>query len=183
VGNLSASDLRCLLPHQFGRLALPVARFVAEQCASSLMVVSVSPRSTLGAVLDRFAFSCVHHVYVVDGATPRTAHHTRWHGMLADTRARVRVCCALSFRCADEGRPLRMITPTDVLRLITPPSDFSVAESEPLTRQLAAATASKATAAAAAAAARREAVRVMSPPPSPAADELARDLQGLGGGA
>jgi CBS domain-containing protein len=71
VGNLSASDLRCLLPHQFGRLALPVARFVAEQCASSLMVVSVSPRSTLGAVLDRFAFSCVHHVYVVDGAAQK----------------------------------------------------------------------------------------------------------------
>jgi hypothetical protein len=80
-----------------------------------------------------------------------------------------------------------MITPTDMLRLITPPSDFSVAESEPLSRQLAAATAAKATAAAAAAAARREAVRVASPPPSQqrAADDelLARDMEAMGGGA
>jgi hypothetical protein len=123
VGNLSTSDLRGLTPHQFGRLSLPVARFVAEQCADSLMVVSVAPRSSLGAVLDRLVYARVHHVYVVD----------------------------------DEGRPLRMITPTDILRLITPPSDFSVAESEPISRQLAHATAAKATAAAAAAEAMRSA--------------------------
>ena len=71
IGNLSASDLRGLLPHQFGRLALPVARFVAEQSAESLMVVAVPPRATLGAVLDRMVHARVHHVYVVNGAAVR----------------------------------------------------------------------------------------------------------------
>ena len=65
-----------------------------------------------------------------------------------------------------------MITPTDILRLLTPPSEFSVAEREPISRQLAQAPAAKASAAYADAEARRTAERGAHSPPS--ADELER---------
>ena len=140
IGNLSVSNLRGLTPAQYGRLALPVAAFVAEQHAESLVLVSVAPTSTLFSVLDRMVHARVHHVYVVD----------------------------------DQGRPERMITPTDVLRLITPPGEHSVAEPHPLSRQLARATGAKATAAAADAAKRREAERT-----PPYAGEFEREAAAL----
>ena len=145
IGNLSVSDLRGLLPSQYGRLTLPVAAFVGEQHAESLILVSASAGSTFFSVLDRMVHARVHHVYVVD----------------------------------DAGRPELMITPTDVLRLLTPPGEHSVAESHPLSRQLAHATAAKAAAAAADAAKRRE-----SPLPNAAEVEreaaaLAEELRGI----
>jgi len=135
IGNLSISDLRGLLPHQYGRLALPVVQYVAEQHAESLILVAVAPTSTLFSVLDRMVHARVHHVYVVD----------------------------------DEGRPICMITPTDILRLVTPPGDHSVAEPHPLSRQLAHATGAKA-AAAAAEATKRRAEEHQAPLPAAAAD-------------
>ena len=138
IGNLSVSDLRGLLPSQYGRLTLPVAAFVGEQHAESLILVSVSAGSTFFSVLDRMVHARVHHVYVVDEA----------------------------------GRPELMITPTDVLRLLTPPGEHSVAESHPLSRQLAHATAAKAAAAAADAAKRRA-------PPLPSAADVEREAAAL----
>lgn len=135
IGNLSVSDLRGLLPHQYGRLALPVVSYVAEQHAESLILVAVAPTSTLFSVLDRMVHARVHHVYVVD----------------------------------DDGRPIRMITPTDILRLVTPPGEHSVAEPHPLSRQLAHATGAKA-AAAAAEATKRRAEEHQAPLPVAAAD-------------
>lgn len=131
IGNLSASDLCGLMPHQYGRLCLPAATFAAEQHAESLMLVAVAPGSTFFSVLERMVHARVHHVYVVD----------------------------------DQGRPVSMITPTDILRYITPPGEHSVAEPAPLSRQLAHQAAVKASLAAADAAAHRVTEHRVAPPP------------------
>lgn len=68
VGNVSASDLRGLEAHQYDRLAAPVWRYLAERGARSMVLVALHERATFGALLDRMAFSRVHHVYIVNGA-------------------------------------------------------------------------------------------------------------------
>lgn len=113
LGNLSASDLRCILPEHFGVLAMPVVEFLAllypesemlegnarvdkgsgthpffdwskaNSGTKSMPLVTCSKKSSLKEVMQLMSENHVHRVYLVDGS----------------------------------GKPLSVITVTDVLQL------------------------------------------------------------------
>ena len=83
VANLSASDLRVVLPDRWGVLAQPVHRMLEMECAGGTArhvashggdsvspqrrgVVSVSPTSTLHDTLALLVHSKLHHVFVIE---------------------------------------------------------------------------------------------------------------------
>ena len=95
ISNLSASDLRCVLPDRFGVLAQPVLRFLELEAAGGLGaprragkrgVVAVKADATLLDAMRAIVAHGLHHVFVVD----------------------------------DQHVPLAVVSNTDVLRLLVP---------------------------------------------------------------
>jgi CBS domain-containing protein len=99
IANLSASDLRVVLPDRFGVLAQPVHRFLALECAGGLGVtrgsggvrktggvITVRADATLEDAMRAIVAHGVHHVFVV----------------------------------SDAQAPLAVVSTTDVLRLLVP---------------------------------------------------------------
>lgn len=103
VANLSASDVRCVLPDRWGVLALPVRRLLEQWCgagwgvtsrhggaarAAGRGVIAVDRRATLRDAICSIVEHRIHHVFVVD----------------------------------DLKRPTGIVTTTDVLRLLVSPT-------------------------------------------------------------
>ncbi len=93
AANLSASDLRAVLPDRFGVLAQPVHRFLELQCAGGTSgarrargAVAVRGDATLEEAMRAIVQLQLHHVFVVD----------------------------------ERGAPQALVSTTDVLRLLVP---------------------------------------------------------------
>lgn len=100
VGNLSASDLRCVLPDRWGVLALPVARLLQLESSAAMVgegrkaqgAVTVTPQATLREVLEVLVSQHLHHVFVCE-----------------------------HFAGVDLVRPLALISTSDILRALLLP--------------------------------------------------------------
>ena len=97
VANLSASDLRTVLPHRYGVLSLPVRAFLELQAAGGFggarvrghaapRLVAVRADATLADAMRAIVDHGLHHVFVVDA----------------------------------DGAPLAVVSCTDVLKLLVP---------------------------------------------------------------